>query len=262
MDFINRTCVITGGANGIGRCIAERFLDAGTRVAVIDPDEAAGNRLAARFSPARFLYFPGDIAEQAVLERFAAVVLERFRRVDCLIHNACVSRQGILSGCSYADFVYVQRVGVIAPYYLTSLFRDHFAPGASVVNIASTRAVMSQADTESYTAAKGGIRALTHALSVSLAGTARVNSVSPGWIDTAAYHLDNGIACEQTPADRLQHPVGRVGAPDDIANIVLFLCSDQASFLTGQDITVDGGMTTQMIYHADCSWTYDPEERT
>lgn len=261
MNFTDKICIVTGGANGIGRCIAERFLEAGARVAVIDPDEAAGNRLAARFSPDRFLYFPGDIAEQAVLERFAAAVLERFRRVDCLVHNACISRRGILSGCSYADFAYVQRVGVLAPYYLTSLFRAHFAPGASVVNIASTRAVMSQADTESYTAAKGGVRALTHALSVSLAGTARVNSVSPGWIETAAYHTGESAA-EQSPADRLQHSVGRVGEPDDIANAVLFLCSGRASFITGQDITVDGGMTTQMIYHADCGWTYDPEENT
>lgn len=261
MSFSNKTCVVTGGANGIGRCITERFLEAGARVAVIDCDAAAGNRLAARFSPDRFFYFPGDIAEQAVLERFSAAVLERFLRVDCLVHNACLSRRGLLSGCSYADFAYVQRVGVIAPYYLTSLFREHFAPGASVVNIASTRAVMSQADTESYTAAKGGIRALTHALSVSLSGTARVNSVSPGWIETAAYHTGEPAA-EHTRADRAQHPVGRVGEPGDIADAVLFLCSDRASFITGQDLTIDGGMTTQMIYHADCGWAYDPEERT
>lgn len=260
MEFTGRACVVTGGANGIGRCIAESFLAAGARVAVIDTDRTAGNRLAAE-SGGQLLYFPGDIAEPSTLEAFAAEVLAAFGQVDFLINNACLSHKGLLSGCSYEDFLYVQRVGVAAPYYLASLFREHFAPGAAVVNIASTRAVMSQADTESYSAAKGGIRALTHALSVSLSGRARVNSVSPGWIETTPYH-EGASKPVHSRADCLQHPVGRVGTPRDIAAAVLFLCGDGASFITGQDLTIDGGMTTQMIYHDDCGWAYTPGEES
>lgn len=137
-------------------------------------------------------------------------------------------------------------VGVTAPFYLTKLFSPYFAPGASVVNISSSRDRMSQPQTESYTAAKGGISALTHALAVSLAGRVRVNSISPGWIDT------NFTVYEG--ADATQQPAGRVDNPLDIANMVLYLCSDQAGFITGENICIDGGMTRLMIYHNDYSW--------
>ena len=126
---------------------------------------------------------------------------------------------------------------------------NHFAPNASVINISSSRDRMSQKETESYTAAKGGIAALTHALAVSLAGKVRVNSISPGWIDTD-YTIYEG-------ADAVQQPVGRVGNPLDIAYMVLFLCSGRAGFITGENICIDGGMTKQMIYHADHGWNLD-----
>ena len=256
MNTTRCVCVVTGGANGIGRCIAESFASNGAFVAVIDMDREAGELLTQRFDGLVF-YFPGDVAEKATLDRFATEVLKRFGAVDVLVNNACLSRKGILSNCSYDDFLYVQQVGVAAPYYLTNLFRDHFTPGASVINIASTRAFMSQADTESYTAAKGGISALTHALSVSLAGHVRVNSISPGWIETAPYH-EPSAGPVHSREDQLQHPVGRVGTPLDIASAVRFLCSEDASFITGQNLTIDGGMTTQMIYHGDCGWVYRP----
>ena len=152
-----------------------------------------------------------------------------------------------INDCTFEDFEYALRVGVTAPFYLTKLFLPFFAPQASIVNISSSRSRMSQPQTESYTAAKGGISALTHALAVSLSGTVRVNSISPGWIDTdfTEYH----------GADALQQPAGRVGNPLDIANMVLYLCSDKAGFLTGEDICIDGGMTKQMIYHGDCGWS-------
>ena len=137
-------------------------------------------------------------------------------------------------------------MGGTAPFYLAKLFDKHFAKGASIVNISSSRDRMSQPQTESYTAAKGGISALTHALAVSLAGRVRVNSISPGWIDNA-YTVYEG-------ADAIQQPVGRVGNPLDIANAVLYLCSDMAGFITGEDLCIDGGMTKQMIYHGDCGW--------
>ena len=143
-------------------------------------------------------------------------------------------------------------MGVTAPFYLTKLLLPHFAKGAAVVNISSSRDRMSQPQTESYTAAKGGISALTHALAVSLAGRVRVNSISPGWIDTADGKIGG--------ADALQQPVGRVGTPRDIAEMILFLCSDRAGFITGENITIDGGMTRLMIYHAEHGWSYRPPD--
>lgn len=229
--FNGKTVIVTGGANGIGKCIADEFRAAGAAVYVID--KAPGE------------HFVGDISSQEVLEAFASYVLERQSEVHCIINNALPLMKGIDS-CTYEEFQYAMSVGVTAPFYLTKLLMPHLAKDASIVNISSSRDRMSQPQTESYTAAKGGIAALTHALSVSLAGKARVNSISPGWIDTA-YTLYEG-------PDATQQPAGRVGNPMDIANMVLFLCSDKAGFITGENICIDGGMTKQMIYHGDCGW--------
>ena len=153
--------------------------------------------------------------------------------------------QGI-GRCVAEEFQYALSVGVTAPFYLAKLFAPHFAKGAAIVNISSSRDRMSQPQTESYTAAKGGIAALTHALAVSLAGKVRVNSISPGWIDTAGTVYEG--------PDATQQPAGRVGNPMDIANMVLYLCSNKAGFITGENICIDGGMTRQMIYHNDFGW--------
>ena len=233
-DFKKKIAVVTGGARGIGKCICERFLEAGATVLVIDLLEND--------------YFVGDLADKSTLECFAQKVISEYGHVDYLINNAAPKSCGITSG-SYEDFEYAQRVGVTAPFYLSKLFAPYFSDGASIVNISSSRDRMSQPETESYTAAKGGISALTHAMAVSFAGRVRVNSVSPGWIDKA-YTVYEG-------ADALQQPVGRVGNPNDIANMVLYLCSDMAGFITGENICVDGGMTHQMIYHGDCGWTLE-----
>ena len=233
-DFKKKIAVVTGGARGIGKCICERFLEAGATVLVIDLLEND--------------YFVGDLADKSTLECFAQKVISEYGHVDYLINNAAPKSCGITSG-SYEDFEYAQRVGVTAPFYLSKLFAPYFSDGASIVNISSSRDRMSQPETESYTAAKGGISALTHAMAVSFAGRVRVNSVSPGWIDNA-YTVYEG-------ADALQQPVGRVGNPNDIANMVLYLCSDMAGFITGENICVDGGMTHQMIYHGDCGWTLE-----
>lgn len=230
-DFSGKVAVVTGGARGIGRCIREEFEKAGARVCVIDLLDND--------------YFVGDLADKVTLEQFAAKVISDFGRVDYLIHNAAPKMCGITSG-SYEDFEYAQRVGVTAPFYLTKLFAPYLNRGAAVVNISSSRDRMSQPQTESYTAAKGGIHALTHALAVSLAGKARVNSVSPGWIETGESVYKG--------ADALQQPAGRVGEPLDIARMVLYLCSDMAGFITGENICIDGGMTRQMIYHGDGGW--------
>ena len=229
--FKDKVVIVTGGANGIGKCIADEFRAQGAHVHVIDKQE--GN------------HFVGDISKQEVLEAFVVDVLKKHDQVDCIINNALPLMKGI-DECSYEEFQYALSVGVTAPFYLVKLLMPYLAIGASVVNISSSRDRMSQPQTESYTAAKGGVAALTHALAVSLAGRARVNSISPGWIDTC-YTVYEG-------PDALQQPAGRVGNPLDIANMVLFLCSDKAGFITGENICVDGGMTKQMIYHGDCNW--------
>ena len=234
--FENKVAVVTGGAKEIGKCICREFEKAGARVCTIDLDD----------NP----YFEGDISDEAALCRFAEKVIAEYGHVDFLINNAKPLFKGIDS-CTWEEFNYALRVGVSAPFRLTQLFLPYFAEGASVVNISSSRDRMSQPFSESYTAAKGGIAALTHAMAVSLSGKVRVNSISPGWIDTdfTVYH----------GPDAVQHPAGRVGNPMDIANMVLFLCSDKAGFITGENICIDGGMTRQMIYHNDCGWQYQSE---
>lgn len=257
MEQKKKLVVITGCANGIGRCMTETFLREGWQVVGIDLDRAEGERLAQVYGDA-YTFFAGDIAEQATLEEFAEEIIRRFGAVNAILHNACLSRGGIRE-CSYEDFNYVLRVGVTAPYYLTKLLAPYLVQGASIVNISSTRAVMSQPDTESYSAAKGGISALTHALSASLAGKARVNSISPGWIDTGAFHGETDYIPSYSAGDTAQHPAGRVGTPSDIAEMAYFLCTDRANFIAGENITIDGGMTRLMIYHDDCGWQYRPE---
>ena len=229
--FQGKIAVVTGGARGIGRCIREQFEAAGATVCVIDVLDND--------------YFVGDLSDKATLEAFAAKVISDYGRVDYLINNAAPLSRGI-DEASYEDFEYALKVGVTAPFYLAKLFSPYFAEGASIVNISSSRDRMSQPQTESYTAAKGGISALTHALAVSLAGKVRVNSISPGWID-------NNYTVYEGP-DATQQPVGRVGAPPDIANMVLYLCSPMAGFITGENICIDGGMTRLMIYHGDHGW--------
>ena len=149
--------------------------------------------------------------------------------------------------CTYEEFQYALSVGVTAPFYLSKLFAPYFSKDSCIINISSSRDRMSQPQTESYTAAKGGILALTHALAVSFSGRIRVNSISPGWIDTD-YKIYEG-------ADAVQQPSGRVGNPKDIADMVLYLCSDKAGFINGENICIDGGMTKQMIYHGDHGWS-------
>ncbi|MBR2062439.1 MAG: SDR family oxidoreductase [Anaerotignum sp.] len=229
--FRDKVVVVTGGVKGIGKCICEEFEKAGAKVCVIDILD----------NP----YFVGDIAVEKNLRQFADKVIAEHGKVDILVNNAMPFMRGIDS-CSFEEFNHALKVGVTAPFYLTKLFLPYFAEGASIINMSSSRDRMSQPFTESYTAAKGGIAALTHALAVSLAGKVRVNSISPGWIDTDYEEYDG--------ADAAQHPVGRVGNPMDIANMVLFLCSDKAGFITGENICIDGGMTKQMIYHNDCNW--------
>ena len=233
MDFKNKVVVITGGTHGIGLCTAEEFKKRGAHVCVIARGEGD--------------HFVGDIGSKADLEAFARSVIDKYGRVDVLVNNAPPQMRGI-DDCTWEQFQNAMTVGVTAPFYLAKLFAPYFTQGASIINISSSRDRMSQAQTESYTAAKGGIAALTHALAVSFAGRVRVNSISPGWIDTE-YMVYEG-------PDASQQPAGRVGNPLDIANMILFLASEKAGFITGENICIDGGQTKLMIYHGDHGWTY------
>ncbi|MFY9421691.1 MAG: SDR family oxidoreductase [Bacilli bacterium] len=237
MIFNNKVAVVTGGAHGIGKAIAEKFIALGAKVAIIDIKD----------NP----YFVGNLADKKVLEKFAAKVINDFGKVDFLINNAPPAMLGI-NDCTYEQFEKALAVGITAPFYLAKLFKDHFAEGASIINISSSRDRQSQPNTESYTAAKGGIVALTHALAISLSGRVRVNSISPGWINTTE--------TDYKGEDATQHPVGRVGKPSDIAEAVMFLCSDKAGFITGENICIDGGMTKQMIYHGDFGWSFKEKQ--
>ena len=238
LQFEKKVAVVTGGGHGIGKAIADQFRSEGATVHVFDTQPGD--------------WFVGDVGDRDTLERFAASVMEQSGHVDYLINNAPPLMKGI-EECSWEEFHRALSVGVAAPFYLTKLFLACFAEGAAVVNISSSRDRMSQPQTESYSAAKGGIAALTHAMAVSLAGRVRVNSISPGWINTT----DD----EFSGADALQHPSGRVGRPEDIAEMVLFLCSEKAGFITGENICIDGGMTRLMIYHDDHGWEYHGQNR-
>ena len=229
--FQDKVVVITGGATGIGKCIAEEFQKNGAKVCIID--KAEGD------------HYVGDISRKDVLEAFAEEVIQKHGHVDVLVNNALPIMRGI-DACSYEEFQYALAVGVTAPFYLSKLLAPHMPVGSSIINISSSRDRMSQPQTESYTAAKGGIAALTHGLAISLSGKVRVNSISPGWIDTA-YTVYEG-------PDAYQQPAGRVGNPTDIANMILFLASDKAGFITGENICIDGGQTRLMIYHGDHGW--------
>ncbi|MBP3869998.1 MAG: SDR family oxidoreductase [Faecalicoccus sp.] len=235
MSFKNKIVVVTGATKGIGKCIRDEFEKVGAVVCTFDILEND--------------YFTGDLAKKEDMDRFVQKVIHEYGHIDYLINNALPLMKGI-DTCTYEEFEYALKVGVTAPFYLSKQFLPYFSDGGVIINISSSRDRMSQAYTESYSAAKGGIAALTHALAISLGPKIRVNSVSPGWIETRKVMYDG--------ADALQHPVGRVGNPLDIANTVLFLCSDKAGFITGENICVDGGMTKLMIYHDDRGWNYQP----
>ncbi len=252
--FKDKVCIITGGANGIGRCLVEEFTQLGASVAFIDKDKEAGLKLLSSLK-GNHLFIAGDIAKKEEIEYFVASVIEKYGQVDFLLNNACFSNNGILSDCSYEEFNEILQVGVSAPYYFTKLLLPHFTSIASIVNISSTRALMSEPDTESYTAAKGGISALTHALAISLTGKARVNAINPGWIETGNYQ-NKPKPYQPTVSDIHQHPSNRIGHPLDIARVAIFLCDPKNDFINGEEMIIDGGMSKQMIYHNSHGWEY------
>ena len=255
--------VVTGGARGIGKAIALAAAKQADGVCILDTRKEQGEACLKQVEDAggRGMFMAGDAAEKTVLEAFAQVVVRDFGLVHVLVNNACFSSRGLVSGCGWDDFNRVIHTGVTAPYYLSYLFMEHFASGASIINLSSTRAFMSQRDTESYSAAKGGITSLTHAMAMSLAPRVRVNAIAPGWIDTREDSLAGGEPL-YTRADIVQHPSGRVGRPEDVVRAALFLADEKNSFINGETLIIDGGMSRRMIYAGDENWQYTPPDES
>jgi NAD(P)-dependent dehydrogenase (short-subunit alcohol dehydrogenase family) len=249
MPFQDKAIFITGGAKGIGLGIARAFLESGARVTIIDLDEEAGRAAENTLAAAdRLLIIPADISREEEVRKGVEAALERFGRLDVLVNNAGINIRKPLIELSLAEWQQVIGTNLTGPLLCArecavELRRNHGA----IVNIASTRALMSEPDTESYAASKGGLVALTHALAISLGPEVRVNCVSPGWIDVSAWRKE-GTREVLSEADHGQHPAGRVGRPEDVARLVLYLADPANGFLTGQNLVLDGGMTRKMIY--------------
>lgn len=240
--------VVTGAGRGIGLCIAAEWLGAGGNVVLVDSDAALEQPALERLDAgARAQFVTGDVSREPVVQAAMAQALEHYGRVDAVVHNAAVSDNRPVQTLSYTDWRRVMDTNLSAAF----LCAKHAAAAlresrGAIVFIASSRATMSEPNTEAYSASKAGLVGLTHALGMSLAPV-RVNCVSPGWIVTDAWQHGH-VRTELTAEDQSQHPVGRVGEPEDVAAMVMHLCSPQAGFITGQNFVVDGGMTRKMIY--------------
>lgn len=238
-----KTYLITGGASGIGLALSLDVHALGHQAVVLD-QHARPEGL-----PVSVKYYRCDLSNIEQLKHTLNAIQSEGFMFDVLVHNAATSKGGVLSA-TYDDFNHVMAVNVSAPFYLTQQLLPQLKHQASVVFIASTRAFQAQQDNEAYSASKGAVISLMQALAVSLGGRVRVNAITPGWIDTTQQ--------EMSKADREQHPAKRVGTPQDIIQAIYFLSDPKQSFIQGANLVIDGGMTKQMIYHADEGWRYDP----
>lgn len=253
-EFKNKTVIVTGGGQGIGRAISIRYAFEGANVVLAESDVEAGfeNEKYIQSSGFEATFLRTDVSDAASVEAMVKSTLDKYKGVHILVNNAAVSGFGNIFETSIADWNKAIAVNLSGMYYCSKFCAPIMRAQnyGNIINMASTRAFMSEPDTEAYSASKGGIIALTHSLAASLGQYGiRVNSISPGWIDTSSWKKSS-IAKQETlsPEDHSQHLVGRVGIPDDIAEACLFLSSDKSSFITGQNFTIDGGMTKKMIY--------------
>lgn len=253
-DFREHVFLITGGAQGIGRGIVEYLLARNAHVVIADSNKHAGLQLAKNIdSPDHCLFIETDVSNEASASHCVAQTLRKFNRLDGLANNAGIANPGRIpiEETDLADWQRTLAVNLTGPFLMAKYAAPYLEQSrGAIVNISSTRALQSEAHTEAYSASKGGLVALTHALAISFSHRIRVNAILPGWIDVRS-HQQDGSATEVPPlgiADHLQHPAGRVGIPQDVAALAAFLFSDEAGFITGQSFVVDGGMTSKMIY--------------
>lgn len=248
MTRTGAAAVVTGAAQGIGRAVCERLLRDGWRVLGIDVDaEAAAEAEAAMAGLGDAAVLAGDIADEAVVQRLMDAAAHRFGRLDGLVNNAGIGVWKPLAELTLAEWQRVLSVNLTSAF-LCAKYAEPLLDGG-IVNIASTRAHMSEPNGEAYAAAKGGLVALTHALAVSLGPRVRVNCVSPGWIDVSAWKkAAQAHPVPLRPEDHAQHPAGRVGRPEDVAALVAWLLGSESGFVTGAEFVLDGGMTRKMIY--------------
>jgi NAD(P)-dependent dehydrogenase (short-subunit alcohol dehydrogenase family) len=243
--------VVTGGAQGIGRATARELLSRGYRVVIADCDTEAGEETVDEYRAMGTIRFVAcDVAEEADVERLVTDTVAEYGRLDALVNNAAVSRRKPLAELTLAEWNRVLAVNLGGAFLCAKYASPHLkAAQGAIVNVASTRALMSEPNTEAYSSSKGGIVALTHALAMSLAPQVRVNCVSPGWIETGDWQKARARRAPQhSERDRAQHPVGRVGRPADAATLIAYLLSAESGFISGTNIVVDGGMTRKMIY--------------
>lgn len=248
-----KTILVTGGAQGIGRGIAQAILGAGGHVCIGDLDAEAGRACIDEWQAgARAHFMAVDVAREASVRRWVSAALKRFGRIDGLVNNAGIADPHVapLSELSLADwnrYLATNLTGAFlcCKHAMPELKKHHGA----IVNIASTRALQSEPDTEAYAASKGGLVALTHALAVSAGPNVRANAILPGWIATDAWRKPSERSKPSlSRRDHAQHPAGRVGTPEDIGDLAVYLLSMQSGFITGQSFVVDGGMTIKMQY--------------
>lgn len=243
--------IVTGGAQGIGKAIVKRLLGKGSNVVVADMDEEAGEETAQEYELLGNIHFIScDVSSEKQVRHLIDETLTRYQYLDALINNAGISRFKPMNEATLDDWYAVINTNLTGTFLCSKFSAPHLqATRGDIVNIASTRALMSEPNTEAYAASKGGIVALTHSLAVSLGPDVRVNCISPGWIETGEWKKEGARTTpHHTEQDRSQHPVGRVGVPEDIAALVDYLISEEAGFITGANFVVDGGMTRRMIY--------------
>jgi NAD(P)-dependent dehydrogenase (short-subunit alcohol dehydrogenase family) len=249
-DFQNKTVIVTGGGRGIGLCIAQQCLRARANVVIADHDGSLQSKAEAFLNAGdKLLFCVTDVASEASVQDMTDAAVKRFGRIDCLVNNAATNCNRPIDTLTFEQWQTVLGVNLSGAFLCAKYCKPQLEQNnGAIVNIASTRAMMSEPNTLlAYSASKGGLIALTHALANSLGPAIRVNCISPGWIVTDAWqHGQNET--KLSDADHAQHPAGRVGRPEDIAEMVLYLCSDKAGFITGQNFVIDGGMTKKMIY--------------
>jgi NAD(P)-dependent dehydrogenase (short-subunit alcohol dehydrogenase family) len=251
-DFAGKSVVVTGGAQGIGKAIVQAFLEARAFVSVWDVDEEALQELVEEWQKWQGQYDPVvcDVSCRKDVEQAAQKVRETRGAVDVLVNNAGIFIGKPLEELTEEEWDRALGVNLKGIFLVTKHLLPLFREGGAIINIASTRALMSEPHTEAYSASKGGVLALTHALAISLGERKiRVNAISPGWIETSLWKKRAlRREPELRPIDHLQHPAQRVGTPEDIAAACVFLASPSSGFITGTNLVVDGGMTVKMIY--------------